>query len=379
MKINVLQVLNSLGRGGIESLVRDLCQNMDRSRINIEVAIMDGKSLDQYETFCKMGIKIHTYPRLTIKTAPAFLKWWKDFFAEHKGYYKIVDIHTFTTAALYVKYAKQSGAYVIVHSHSVIPEKAQFKSTVKRKGKIIRRFLYRQLQSDRYIDFRMACSKMAGEGVFGSKPFQILNNGIVVNNYQFDEKARKELRERNGWNESLIVGHVGNGTGAKKYEFLLEMFNELHKLKPDSRLLLIGKLETLESKLRQYAQEHNLLDSISFLGVRNDVPALMSAMDVFVFPSLYEGLGIVLIEAQAEGLPCIVSDQVPSEANISPLFHTVSLSSGSTNWAEVTINAYMKNKQSDRTKATSYLKKSGYDIVSVAKCLENLYMNIGKE
>lgn len=372
MKINILQVLNSLGRGGIESLVRDLCRNMDRSLINIEVAVMDGKPLDQYEAFHEMGIKIHTYPRLTAKTAPAFLKWWKEFFKAHKGYYKVVHIHTFTTAALYVKYAKQSGAYVIVHSHSVIPERLPLKPTVTRKGKMVRRLLYRQLKSDRYIDCRMACSKLAGESVFGSKPFRVLKNGIKVDNYRFNEKARTELREKNGWSESLIVGHVGNGTGAKNHEFLLEVFNELHKMHPDSRLLLIGNLETLEPKLRQYAQEHNLLDSISFLGVRKDVPALMSAMDVFVFPSRYEGLGIVLIEAQAEGLPCIVSDQVPEEAKISDWFEFYPLDKDAQQWAEFIIEC--SNRNIDRPESWETLISGKYDIRQIAAELQNLYL-----
>lgn len=369
-KIKVLEVLNSVGLGGIECIVRDLCRNIDRSKIDFEIAIMDGKALDQYETFRSMGIPFHVYPQLTVKTAPAFMAWWKNFFRERKGYYQVVHIHTFTTAALYMKYAKQSGAYVIVHSHSVIPKNA----TIKKKGRLVRYMLRQKLQDDRYIDCRMACGQMAGQAIFKNKPFQVLNNGINTERYRFDPGMRQKMKEQFGWKEELIIGHVGNGTGTKNQEFLLKVFCEIHKKQPDSRLLLIGELTRIESKLREYAEQENLTQAVSLLGVRSDVPDLMTAMDMFVFPSFFEGLPVVLVEAQCEGLYCVVSDAVSEEARISDWCTFYPLSQTAEQWANLVLQAWDKHKTFDRSQAWKAVVQANYDIKGSAKTLQDLYL-----
>lgn len=372
--IRVLEVLNSVGLGGIECLVRDLCQNMDRSKIDFEIAIMDGKPLDQYEAFRAMGIPFHVYPRLTVKTALAFVTWWKRFFCSKKDYYQVVHIHTFTTAALYMRYAKQSGAYVIVHSHNVIPKN----ETVKKRGKLIRYILRKKLLDDRYIDLRMACSTIAGKSIFGDKEFQVLNNGIAVDKYKFDAAARERVKQQFGWKESLIIGHVGNGTGAKNQEFLLKVFNEIHKVNKDSRLVLVGKLFEIQERLEKYTTENDLTDAISFLGMRSDVPQIMAAMDVFVFPSLYEGLGIVMIEAQSEGLICVASDKVPPEAKISDWCSFFPLSRSAKEWAKYILQKWEEQKNLDRFNAWRVVSKSGYSIEQSAQKLQQIYLEAGE-
>lgn len=369
-EIKVLYVLNSLGFGGIENLVRDLCGNMDTTIFDFEVAVMSGKPLNQIDAFRAMNIKVHIYPELKPKTALKFVRWWKKFFEERKGYYNIVHIHTFTTAALYVKYAKLSGAYVIVHSHNVEPKKG----TVKKRWNFIRKRLMEALRKDKYIDYRMACSEWAGKSVFGQKDFQVLNNGITVDKYKFAPTVRETVKKELGWKESLVIGHVGNGTGAKNQEFLLQVFLEIHKIYRDSRLVFVGKLASIQSRLEKYAEENDIREAVSILGIRSDVPQIMSAMDMFVFPSLYEGLGIVMIEAQAEGLVCVASDKVPSEAKISDWCSFYPLSRTAKEWAEYILRTWEEKKKIDRTQAWMAIPKSGYSIEQSAQKLQQIYL-----
>lgn len=374
-KIKVLHVLNSLGFGGIECLVRDLCRNMDTTKFDFEVAVMQGKPLDQIDAFRRMNIKVHVYPPLALKTALKFIWWWKKFFKEHTGYYQIVHIHTFTTAALYVRYAKRSGAYVIVHSHNVEPQCG----TVKKRWDCVRKRLFKKLRKNNYIDFRMACSTMAGRSIFGKEKFEVLNNGIAVDKYKFDAETREKVKKQFGWKESLIIGHVGNGTGAKNQEFLLRVFYELHKINKDSRLVLIGKLTAIQDRLEAYITEHDLTEAVSFLGVRADVPRLLSAMDMFVFPSLYEGLGIVLIEAQAEGLLCVASDGVPPEAKVSDWCSFYPLSKTAQEWAAYIMQKWEEQKEIDRPQAWKVIPKVGYSIEQSAQRLQKIYLLASEE
>lgn len=321
-KVKVLQVLNSLGRGGIETLAVGLYDNIDREKVQCDFAIMEGKPTDHLDWVISQGAKVYVYPALTARTLFSFLDWWNKFYKEHHEY-DIVHGHVFTTAAFYLPYAKKAGCYTIVHSHSTnINSAGRTKLNV-----FMRRLALRPLRSGKYIDEKFACSKKAGEWLFGREgKFEVIHNGVDLHPFMFSEKVRASTREKlNISNDTFVVGHVGNGVGAKNHMFLLKIFLEIHKLNPDAVLLLVGGLSRIEPELSSYINENNLGKSIKILGVRDDVPQLMMAMDVFVFPSIYEGLGIALIEAQATGLPCLVSDVNSTEAKVSTQYEALSL------------------------------------------------------
>lgn len=153
-------------------------------------------------------------------------------------------------------------------------------------------------------------------GLFGGSPYRVIPNAIEVPNYRYDPQLSRQVRQELGLGDSLVVGHVGNANPAKNHPFLLEIFAALHQKRPDARLILVGGgTERFRAKARSLGVE----DAVLFAGVRKDAPRMLQAMDVFVFPSLYEGLGIVLVEAQSAGLPCVVSDTIPTDAYLTDL------------------------------------------------------------
>ena len=366
----VLQVLNSLGRGGIETFIVSVYQQMDLETVSFDFAIMEGKATDQIAEIQKLGAKVYVYPRLTARTIPAFLAWWKAFFKKHKGEYQVVHGHVFTSAALYLPLAKKAGCYTIVHSHS---------TRIAREGRSklemwARQLLLKPLKTSRWIDKRLACSVDAGRWLFGpNSDFEVIKNGIQIPRFRFEFQTRQRIRANLGVKEGeWLIGHVGNGTEAKNHLFLLAAFAEFHKAHPSSKLVLVGDLSRLQTVIRDFVVTHDLTDCVNVIGIRSDVPQLMMAMDLFVFPSTYEGLGIVLIEAQCWGLPCLASDVTPKEAKVSDWYWEKPLQHTPKQWAQ-TMADLLNNATIMREDAWQQVKASGYDVQDAMVRLRQLY------
>ena len=197
----------------------------------------------------------------------------------------------------------------------------------------------------------------------------VVNNAIKVEDFIYNENTRKSIRDEFNINEStLLIGNVGRLHFQKNQMFLLEIFSEMHKTNSDTKLMIVGSGDLLE-KLKNKARELNIQNSVIFTGQRDDIPQLMSAFDGFVLPSVFEGLGIVLVEAQAAGLPCFTSEGVvPQEANISPLLSYISLKKSAKEWAE-TILANIPVKRKDMTDTSV---KREFEIKAEAKKIENI-------
>ena len=213
----------------------------------------------------------------------------------------------------------------------------------------------------------MAPSTEAAEYVFGKDCIekgkaQLLHNGIDLSIYRYSAEDRQNIRkEFNVPENAFVIGHVGRFQAQKNHLFLLEIFSHVCKRTENALLLLVGKGE-LEENIREKATALGILDRIIFTGVRSDVPALLSAMDVFVFPSLYEGMPNAAIEAQAAGLPCIISDTLTKEANVTGLVTYLPLENPEA-WGKQAINSVQK----ERTDTHAAFQKAGYDIQSVAE------------
>ena len=254
----------------------------------------------------------------------------------------------------------------VIHSHN-----AGFENKIGILRKILINF-NKLLLNVGATDY-LACSQKAGEWMFGkNKKFVLIHNAINVNEYRYDleerQKKRKELKLEN----RFVIGHVGRFVYQKNHDFLIDIFNEVHKILPEAMLLLIG--DAVEDKsylneVKQKVKELNLEENIRFLGMRNDVPEIMQAMDCFLFPSRFEGLGIVIIEAQTAGLPCYVSSVIPNEVKITNLVDFISLNEFPENWAEKII----KNKNYKRKDISKEIIKAGYDIDTEIKKVQNFY------
>lgn len=206
--------------------------------------------------------------------------------------------------------------------------------------------------------------------MFSGAPYQIINNAIDVAAYSYDPEKRIEMRQKLGLENELIVGHVGRFNPQKNHPFLLDIFAALPKKEPDAVLLLAGGGEDM-TKIQAKAQILGIAERVRFLGVRSDVADLMQAMDVFVFPSLYEGLPVTMVEAQAAGLPCLISDKIPPECILTNgLVDVLPLSAEPKTWAAT----ILEKKNFPRSDRRSEIAAHGFDITTEAVKLQKFYL-----
>ena len=233
--------------------------------------------------------------------------------------------------------------------------------------------------SKRYATHYFCCSELAGRWLFGNKTYDqgkvyLLNNAIDVDKFKYDEKIRKEKRkELNIKDNQLVIGHIGRFVQQKNHEFLIDIFNEIYKQDKNAILLLIGE-GPLKEEIQNKVNELGLDKNVKFLGQRSDANELYQAMDLFLFPSLYEGLGMVLIEAQCAGLPCIASIEVPQIAKISDKFVFENLKENPKKWADICLK-FLKEK-SIRKNSEKSLNIQNYNIKNEAKKLKNKYNDL---
>ncbi len=345
-------------------------RNIDRNKIQFDF-ICDADSTnipkDEIES---LGGKVIICP--PYQKVFKYIKFLEKLFKENK--YKIVhsNINSLSVFPLYA--AKRAGVPIrIAHSHSTANKKELKKTLIKN---MLRPF------SKKYANVYFACSELAGRWLFGNKTFDegkvtIINNAIDVEKFVYNEdirkKVRNELKEKCKSeinDDTLVVGHIGRFVKQKNHEFLIDIFNEIHKRKENSVLMLVGQ-GPLQKEIEEKVNKLGLQDCVLFLGQRNDANELYQAMDVFVLPSLYEGLGMVLIEAQYAGLNCYCSEAVPKEAYISGLLKKLLLSDSPSLWAETILQNY---NNFTRKNSSKEFENNGFEIKREAKKLEEKYL-----
>lgn len=221
-------------------------------------------------------------------------------------------------------------------------------------------------------DRRIACSKAAGEWLYGRHPYTVLNNAIELPRFQFSEKKRKIYRDEFGVKGEFLIGHIGHFTPQKNHFFLIDVFHEFHKLEPDSKLLLISDGPHFE-QVKAKTQELGLQDSVIFAGRRNDAADLYSAMDMFLLPSCWEGLPLTMVEAQANGLQLLVSDVITEDAKCDALVTYKKLADGAKSWAEQ-IQKIQRNHIGHKTDTHTAIAEKGFDIRQEAEKLRHFYL-----
>lgn len=229
---------------------------------------------------------------------------------------------------------------------------------------------------NRLYTMAIACSNEAGEWLYGKGNFIILNNAIDLKKYTYSHDKRKELRQDLKVNdECIVIGNVGKLVEAKNHTFQLEAFNEYHKYAPNSKLIFVGEGD-LRNQIESRIKDLHLEDSVIMAGLRNDVPALLQAFDIFLFPSIYEGMPLSVVEAQASGLPCYVSTNVTDLINIGEDVAQLQLDKGPKYWAKQMLGLDLKKDRQDRClKNKVLITKAGYNIKEEAKTLRSIYLN----
>ncbi len=358
MQLRVLHVVTYMGRGGLETMLMNYYRHIDRSGLQFDFLVHREQEADYDREILSLGGRIHRLSRLN-PLSPSYRRELDRFFSENR--YSIVHSHLDCMSAIPLHYAEKNGVPVrIAHSHSSSQTK-DLKYPVK--------LLYKRA-IPRYANQLFACSKEAGEWMFGGREFTVLNNAIDPARYIWDPETAKAVREeQNIPQDALVVGHVGRFAAPKNHGFILDVFSELVKRQGKSVLMLVGDGE-LRGEIAEKANRLGLKDRVVFTGVRSDVPRLLQAMDVFLFPSVYEGLPVSVIEAQAAGLPCLISDRVPPGCGITELVKQIGLCEGAGAWADEILRA----AGAVRRDRSAEIMQAGFDIRDNARWLEDFYL-----
>lgn len=362
--IRVLHVTTTMNRGGLESMIMNYYRNIDRTKIQFDFLIHRMQLSDFEDEIKSMGGRVYHLPNLN-PFSRTYMSSLQKFFQEHSSDYKIVHCHLDCMSSIPLKAAQNAGIPIrIAHSHNS-NQTVDLKYPLK---------LYYKNRISKVATHLFACSYDAGKWMFKNNTFKVLPNAIDSKKYIFNEIKRKEYRDRLKIDNEIVIGHIGRFDPQKNHKFLIDIFKEINNINPKTKLVLVG-VGTLMDKIKSYVNELNLSDSVLFLGLRDDVPDLLQTMDVFLFPSLYEGLPVTLVEAQASGLSCIISDKVPIECKITDLVYQLSLNDDVKIWAEKSLELSKTTRQD----TFSQIEKAGYDISSNAKKLQEFYLKLEEE
>lgn len=365
--IHVLHVLGGVGLGGAESRIMDLYRQMDREEIQFDFLVhaSAARKPEFYdEEIQNLGGHIYVLPKFRVYNYFAYKKAVRAFFAAHREF-RVVQGHMTSTAGIYLPIAKKAGVPVVA-AH------ARNAGVVKGLKGLATRFFRRGLAKK--ADDCFACSALAGQDVFGEAAMKagqvkVIYNAIDVGRFTYNEKVRRQVRAQLGIDTELVLGHVGRFQYQKNHPYLLEVFAAVCKKQPDARLLLLGEGEdrpAMEEKCRRLG----IADKVQFLGNRKDAERFYQAMDLFLLPSFFEGLPGVLVEAQAAGLRCFVSDTVTREAKATDLVTYLSIGEPPVRWAEEIL------EQADYTRrdTAQELRRAGFDVRAQAQGYRQFYL-----
>lgn len=363
MAKRILHVVTHMNRGGLETMIMNYYRHIDRSKVQFDFLVHRIQKADYDDEILALGGKIYRLQPLN-PLSPAYLRSLDRFFAEHREY-DIVHSHLDCMAGVPLKYAKKHGVPVrIAHSHN---------SSQPRDAKYLLKLLYKR-NIVKYATKLFACGQEAGQWMFGTDDFTVMNNAVDAAAYVYDPAAAQQIRKELGVPADVpVVGHVGRFCPQKNHEFLIDIFEQILLRRPDAVLLLVGD-GSLRAGIEEKTQNLGMGGHVIFTGVRSDVDALLQAMDVFLFPSLYEGLPVSIIEAQAAGLPCLISDGVPVECKKTDAVEQIALEESSSVWAEAVLEA----ARQPRKNTTQDIRCAGFDIRENALRLQEFYLGAVK-
>lgn len=352
MMKRMLHIVGGMYPGGLENFIMNIYRNLDRGQVQFDVIVHSVREGDHTKEIGAMGGKVYLAPRKSRHPIGNFLAIRK--IVKENGYQTVIRHSDNAFPVIDLLAARMGGAKRLIYqSHSSDSSHAGL-------HKFFRMFMGR-IPTDRF-----ACSENAGKWMYGRREFQIVKNAIDVGHYRFS----KELREQasNEWNMEgcTVYSHVGIYMPAKNHLFLVDFFAEIVKRQPGARLLLIGEgglREEIESRVRELHLEKQVI----LTGIRSDVPKLLQMTDVFLFPSVYEGLPLSVIEAQAAGLPCLISDRITEEVVVTDQVVRMSLDESKERWAEQAVALSETPRDKYAKTSQEQVRKAGYDVKELAE------------
>lgn len=364
--IRIAHIVGKWLGGGVEAVIMNYYRHIDRSKIQFDFICDSDSTNIPYEEIEKLGGRVIIVPpyQKVFKYIKELIKIFK------KNNYKIVHSHINTLSVFPLYAAKKAGVPVrIAHSHSTTNKKEWKKNIIK----LVLRPFAKTFATDYF-----ACSELAGRWLFGDKTFDegkvyVLNNAIDLDKFKYDEKIRKSKRKELGIKDNeIVIGHIGRFVEQKNHRGLIDIFNEVHKLNNKTVLVLTGQ-GPLTKEMQEKVKSLDLEKNVKFLGQRSDANELYQAFDIFLLPSLYEGLPVVGVEAQAAGLLCILSDDMTKETKVLETTEFLSLSTSPEVWANVVLRSYDNYKRKD---TIDEITKNNFNIKKEASKLENKYQEL---
>lgn len=365
-KIRILQVVTIMNRGGAETLLMNLYRNIDRTKIQFDFLTHRMEKGAYDDEIISLGGRIFHFPPIRPLGYRKYFKELDNFFLQHPEY-KIVHSHINENSSFVLRAANKSGVPIrVAHSHL---------GTLPIDYKIPFRYYGRYFLRENATHY-FACSTDAGRWLFGrditdNRQVTVLKNGVDYTNLRFNKESREKIRHEMGIEDKLVISHIGRFEEQKNHSFLIDVFDGVIKRNPNAILLLIGDGK-LKSSIIRKVERLGLKNSVRFLGIRSDVCELMQAMDIFLFPSKFEGLPVALVEAQGAGLHCIVSDAITKESDIGAgLLQFIDLKESKSLWADKVIATEISHID-----VREALDKSGFNIIKTAKTLQSLYIDL---
>lgn len=363
--IRILMLFTILNRGGAETMVMNYLRNIDRSKVIFDFIVHREEKGAYEDEIESLGCKIFRFPPFRMLHISSYKKLVSNFFNEHPEY-KMVHGHCSELGYYIYKEAHRRGfKFIAAHAHNE-PKGFDIKTP-------IRNILKRAMRP--YLTHYFTCGKGSAKWLFGKRLMEkvvFMPNAIDAKLLAFDSAKRAQVRENNGWNDRLIIGNISRFSYQKNHSFLLDIFLQIVCREPTALLILIGSGGEQEEKIKQKVEQMKLNDNVRFMGSRSDIPNLLQGIDIFIFPSFFEGLGIAQLEAQASGMRVLNSTGVPKDGIIIPeLVSFLSLKEPATKWAEEALRVVKNNNRRDRSKEVI---SSRFDINKNAKWLQNLYI-----
>lgn len=359
--IRVAQVMGKMNGGGVEAVVMNYYRHIDRTRVQFDFIVDEDSQLCPQSEIEALGGRVITVP--PYQRQPANSRSLERLFRDEG--YRIVHAHLNTLSVFSLRAAKHAGVPVrIAHSHATMGRGEFSRNIVKHMFRIF---------ANVYPTQRFACSSDAGKWLFGdTTSFAVVPNAIEIGRFAYNYGTRIRLREELGLKQSnFVIGNVGRLVKTKNQRFLLYLLQGLLKQGIDAKMLFVGS-GALQANLQHLALQLGVEKDVLFLGQREDVADIYQAMDVFAFPSIYEGFGLALLEAQCAGLPCLISDRIPGEAILSERYIALPIDRGVDEWM-ASISNLLSNDNILRNRSANASSYEKYDIHRVAKRLTSYY------
>ena len=375
--IRILHIVTTMNRGGAETMIMNYYKSIDRTKIQFDF-IVHRESEGVFEKeIVRMGGRIFRLPPLTPFNYFDYFKKANLFFKKHKEY-KIIHSQINALSLPILKISKKNKIPIrIAHSHTSIEPILKKILTKNTDLKTIAKDAIQSMARHNipeYATHFFACGEKAGKWLFGNKNkhrIKIINNAINSKLFIYDKEKAFMVKENYGISQKKVIGHVGNFVEAKNHIFLIDIFYEMQKIDESLVLVLVGN-GYLKKKIEEKAKNLLIEGKVFFLGIRDDVNLLMQAFDLIIFPSIYEGLPVTLIEAQASGIRILASDAVTREVQITNLVNFMELEKSSKSWAIKAIELL----DYEKTDTSELIKNANYDITKNALELQKFYLDV---